>query len=121
VKGNPTLDWLGPRLSTAPPELAADILALIESTPDLDLDDPPRALADAGLFGLGQVAAGRGERSEALRLLAADAALTYAFEAAAERARSEELVAYVGLEGELGRRLAERAPPATDAGAVEDR
>jgi hypothetical protein len=119
VNRNPTLEWLGPRLATAPPELAADLVALIESTPDLDLEDPARALADAALAGLGQVAAGHGERSEALRLLAADAALTYAFEAAAELSRSEELVAYIGLEGQLGRRLAERAPRTTDAGSGE--
>jgi len=106
VNSNPTLEWLRPRLATVPPELAADILELLESLPDADLDDPPRALADAALAGLGQVAAGSGERHEALRLLAADAALTYTFEAAAELGRSEELVTLVGLEGEIGRRLA---------------
>jgi hypothetical protein len=106
---NPTLEWLRPRLATAPPELAADILELLASTPHLDLSDPPRALANAALAGLDRVAAGTGARHEALRLLAADAALTYAFEAAAERGRSEELAAFVGLEGELGSRLARRA------------
>lgn len=118
---NPTLDWLRPRLATAPPELAADILDLVESAPDRDMTDPPRALANAALAGLDQVAGGTGERHEALRLLAADAALTYAFEAAAERGRAEELAAFVGLDGELGRRLARRAgrPAAPGSGSGE--
>lgn len=103
---NPTLRWLEPRIAGAPTELAADILRLVETTPGLDLSDPVSALAASGLAGLEQVAAGTGERSAALRLLAADAALTYAFEAAAESGRSAELAEKVGLEGELGRRLA---------------
>jgi hypothetical protein len=97
--------WLRPRLAAAPPELAADIVTLLETTPGLDLTDPVAALAGAALAGLSQVADGTGERTEALRLLAADAALTYAFEAAAEVGRSAELAALVGLGGELGRRL----------------
>lgn len=104
---DPTHRWLRSRLVEAPPELAADILQLIEDRPELDLDDPPYALAAAALAGLEQVAAGSGERTEALRLLAADAALTYAFEAAAEDGRAAELAARVGLQGELGRRLGE--------------
>ena len=105
MTGNPTLRWLEPRMVDAPPELAADILRLVETTPDLDLSDPVAALAAAGLAGLEQVADGTGERDEALRLLAADAALTYAFEAAAEVGRSAELAKQVGLDGEVGRRL----------------
>ena len=85
---NPTRRWLQSRMSDAPPELAADILRLIETTPDLDLSDPVTALATAALAGLEQVADGAGERGEALRLLAADAALTYAFEAAADSGRT---------------------------------
>ena len=102
----PTHRWLEPRMAGAPPELAADILRLVDTTAGLDLSDPVTALAAAGLAGLEQVAEGTGERSAALRLLAADAALTYAFEAAAESGRSAELAEQVGLEGELGRRLA---------------
>ena len=105
MTGNPTRRWLQQRMADAPPELAADILELVETTPGIDLSDPVAALAAAGLAGLEQVAEGNGERSEALRLLAADATLTYAFEAAAEAGRSAELAERVGLDGELGRRL----------------
>lgn len=106
---NRTGRWLRPRLQTAPPELRDDILELLETTPGLDLSDPVDALAMAALAGLEQVVRGRGDRSEALRLLAADAALTYAFEAAAEAGRSAELAVRVGLEGELGSRLRKAA------------
>ena len=109
MTGNATHRWLQPRLAEAPRELRDDILRLLESTPGLDLSDPADALAMAALAGLEQVVAGAGDRSEALRLLAADAALTYAFEAAAEAGRAAELAARVGLDGELGRRLAEEA------------
>lgn len=100
-----TRAWLRPRLAEAPPELAADIVALLESCPGLDLSDPVAALAGAALQGLAHVAEGTGERTEALRLLAADAALTYAFEAAAEEGTAAELAARLGLAGEIGERL----------------
>ncbi|MBT8462429.1 MAG: hypothetical protein KJO44_07865 [Gemmatimonadetes bacterium] len=105
MTGNPTFRWLRPRVLEAPPELAADIIRLVESTPGLDLSDPVTALATAALAGLEEVAEGAGNRSEALRLLAADAALTYAFEAAAGAGRSKELATRLGLDGELGKRL----------------
>ena len=101
--------WLELRLKEAPSELRDDILQLLDTTPCIDLSDPVDALAMAALVGLEQVVAGTGNRTEALRLLAADAALTYAFEAAAEAGRSAELAARVGLDGELGRRLTEAA------------
>lgn len=119
MTGNPTQRWLEPRMSDAPPELAADIRRLIETTPGLDLSDPVAALAAAGLAGLEEVAAGTGERSEALRLLAADAALTYAFEAAAEAGRSAELAKQVGLDGELGRRLSREIHAQADSQRAE--
>ncbi len=106
---NATLRWLEPRLVTAPAELSADIRSLVAGLPDSDLQDPVLGLAAAALAGLQQVARGAGVRREALRLLAADAALTYAFEAAADSGRSEELAEWVGLRGELGQRLAEAA------------
>lgn len=109
MNGDPTREWLGARLAEAPPDLAADILRLLDTTPGLDFSDPVSALVEAALAGLEQVAGGKGERTEALRLLAADAALTYAFEAAAEAGRSAELAARVGLDGELGRRLVREA------------
>lgn len=109
MTGSATHRWLKPRMMEAPPELAADILRLLDATPEADFSDPVIALATAALAGLEQVADGTGDRGEALRLLAADAALTYAFEAAAEAGRSAELAARVGLDGELGRRLAREA------------
>jgi len=116
---SPTGIWLRPRLAEAPPELAVDILALLETTPDLDLSDPVAALAGAALAGLAQVADGTGERTEALRLLAADAALTYAFEAAAEAGTAAELAVRVGLSGELGRRLERQVRGGTPIGGTE--
>ena len=64
------------------------------------------ALANAALRGLDEVVAREGDRGTALRLLAADAALTYAFQAAAELGEDVSALAErVGLGGELGRRI----------------
>ena len=119
MRSDPTQEWLEPRLRETPPELARDILDLLDSVPREDLADPPRALAAAALAGLEEVSAGSGRRAEALRLLAADAALTWAFEAAAEHGAVAELADAVGLRGRLGRRLAEEGgtDPATPAGS----
>lgn len=106
MSADPTRRWLEPRLAGTPPELARDILRLLDSIPETALSDPPRALAAAAIAGLDEVAAGAGDRTEALRLLAADAALTWAFEAAADDGTIQELATAVGLRGELGRRLA---------------
>ena len=57
--------------------------------------------------------------SERRNVLAADAALTYAFEAAAETGRSDELVRRVGLQGELGVRLAGEATAGVRPGPTE--
>jgi hypothetical protein len=119
MSDDPTRAWLRPRLKEAPPELAAGIEALLDSAPGLDLDDPVSALATVALEGLTQVSVGSGERGEALRLLAADAALTYAFEAAAETGRSDELVRRVGLQGELGVQLAGEATAGVRPGPTE--
>jgi hypothetical protein len=116
---SPTQAWLRPRLAEAPPELVADIVTLLETTPGLDLSDPVAALAGAALAGLAQVAEGSGDRTEALRLLAADAALTYAFEAAAEAGTSAELAARVGLGGEIGERLQRELRGGTPPGGAE--
>ena len=116
---DPTRCWLEPRLRDTPPELARDILHLLEQVPSAALSDPPRALVAAALAGLDEVAGGAGDRSEAIRLLAADAALTWAFEAAAEAGKVQELADSVGLRGELGRRLAEHRLP-SDAPARGD-
>ena len=111
-----TRRWLMPRLSSTPPDLAQDILRLLDSVPRSELEDPPEALALAAIAGLEEVARGPGRRIEALRLLAADAALTYAFEAAAEAGTASTLAERIGLRGELGRRLAQAAEP-TEEGA----
>lgn len=104
-----TEDWLATRLRSVPPELREDILSLVAAVPPADRADPASALAAAALRGLEQVVTGSGSRRTALRLLAADAALTYAFEAASEQGRSAELAERVGLRGEIGARLAREA------------
>ena len=116
MKPDPTRRWLEPRLRDTPPELAADILNLLEAVPDPVLSDPPRALATAAIAGLSQVAAGAGDRTEALRLLAADAALTWAFEAAADTGTVVELAEAMGLRGELGLLLDTNSPAGISSG-----
>jgi hypothetical protein len=81
-------------------------MRLLDEVPSSNLTDPPRALATAALAGFEEVVGGSGRRVEALRLLAADAALTYAFEAAAECGTAAALAEWIGLRGELGARLA---------------
>lgn len=104
--------WLDPRLRDAPPRLADAVRdCLRRAEPEEVPDGIPGWLAHAALGELGRVRAGRaGDRGEALRLLAADAALTFAFEAAAERGRDlGDLVREWGPAGRLGRELAARA------------
>ena len=108
-------EWLEPRLEGAPPELAEAVRGLIR---ELDADsrlsdlDVPELLAAAALRGLdGVLGREEADRKAALRLLAADASLTYAFEAAASLGTdAEELAIRMGPTGELGRRLGEQAP-----------
>lgn len=83
-----TLDgWLEPRLAEAPPELADAIRQLVRERDEGDADIAAR-LAAAALRGfddvLTETATDLRSRRAALRLLAADASLTYAFEAAAD-------------------------------------
>lgn len=101
--------WLASRLPGSPPELASEIERLVAAVPRVEQEDASMALARAAVSALEDVASGTGGRSEALRLLAADAALTYAFEAAAEAGTAATLATRVGLHGELGRRLVEAA------------
>ncbi|MCL7927831.1 MAG: hypothetical protein M8841_08595 [marine benthic group bacterium] len=108
-----TLQWLDSRLATAPPELAEDVLALVRSAGDADRGEDGEAVAElltrAALMGLTEVADGHGRRQSALRLLSADAALTFAFEAAAELgADVAQLCRRTGPRGEFGRRMADR-------------
>ena len=105
--------WLRPRLEEAPGELAEDLHLLLRIADDRSEDESGDAVADllarAGLTGLDQVADRGGGRESALRLLAADAALTFAFEAAAELGGDvDALCERLGPGGEIGRRLASR-------------
>lgn len=105
--------WLESRLREAPAELAAEVRALVRGAAarggggPLGGGEVADLLATAGLLGLDEVVAAPGGRESALRLLAADAALTCAFEAAAETGGDvARLCASIGPEGVLGRRLA---------------
>lgn len=77
--------WLDARQPAPPPSLRAAIDAALRASapgaPDAPVHD---RLAEAGLEALGRVARKPSERSTAAELLAADALLTYACEAAAE-------------------------------------
>ena len=116
-------DWLASRLEGAPPDLAAAVMALLDedrrteaadadgSTPAA-LDEIPARLAAAALRGFDAVvdesASERRSRATALRLLAADAALTYAFEAAVDLDGDAALLAErLGPHGAIGRLLEE--------------
>ena len=83
------------------PDLDA-LAAYVESLGDLDVPD---TLAAAALRGLDSVLAQEEPaREAALQLLAADASLTYAFEAAASIGTNvEKLALRIGPSGELGR------------------
>jgi hypothetical protein len=102
----------------APPELAAAIRELLAETGG-DGAGPaftvPDGLAAAALRGIDEVACrdaapDRPVRDTALRLLAADAALTYAFEAAADLGADVVVLAErLGPRGALGARLSGRS------------
>lgn len=89
--------WLEPRLAHAPAELAEAVRELLDAATGAGVARAAASssaasvadlLADAALAGFADVvsdtAAGGRPRGAALRLLAADAVLTYAFEAAAD-------------------------------------
>ncbi len=107
-----THEWLGPRLQGAPPDLAEAVRGLIEQGSGAGASIDPRAeipdrLAAAAIRGFDGVleAADPSSRSReaALRLLAADALLTYAFEAAADlETGADELAERIGPGGTLG-------------------
>lgn len=79
--------WLAERRQGAPRGLRR---ALDEAVAGADGEGAiPDRLAAAGLGALRRAARGGGDRSTALALLAADALLTYAFEAAAEAGPDE--------------------------------
>lgn len=94
--------WLEDRLAQAPPTLLATMVSALPGTEATVADE----LGRAAIVLYERVAAGIGERRDALPLLAADALLTHAFEAAAEGAGETEveaLAARWGVAGELNR------------------
>lgn len=106
--------WLEERLGEAPPELSAEVRSLVRAVAAESQDESGDAvamlLARAGLSGLDEIVDSRGGRESALRLLAADAALTLAFEAGAElNGDVQALCTWLGPRGELGNRLARKA------------
>ena len=98
--------WLESRLRDAPPRLAEAVRGCLERA---EIDGDATALSGWLARAALQESGRRGDREEALRLLAADASLTFAFEAAAE---GDEDLARVadewGASGRLGRELAAR-------------
>lgn len=102
-------DWLEPRLAETPPELA-DAIRLLVRESDEDRVDIPGRLAAAALRGfddvLAETAADLRSRRAALRLLAADASLTCAFEAAVDLDTDVvDLTERLGPRGALGAML----------------
>ena len=91
--------WLARRLESAPPELAEAVWPLVRGR----LEEGEDGLIQAALDALVTAAQGEATRSAAVTLLAADAILTYALEAAADPA--------LGGSAARASRLAERAGP----------
>jgi hypothetical protein len=102
--------WLERRLDGVPAELAAAMRTALERLEPGSAATPAEGLAHVALEELDSVlGAAEQDRRAALRLLAADALLTYAFEAAADPA--------AGGSAELAERLAERVGPRGALGA----
>lgn len=102
------LEWLRPRLEEGvPSDLAEAVRACVRSA-EAEAGTPvPELLARAAVSELDRLGDRPADRETAVRLLAADAALTYAFEAAAETGDDVPALAdRVGLRGLIGRRLA---------------
>lgn len=78
-------DWIRARSPAPPPDLAARIIASLGSRADDDASRAAECCLDGAIGLLEQLLAGDPlDRSEASALLAADALVTYAFEAAAD-------------------------------------
>lgn len=98
--------WLEGRLAAVPPQLEEAIRSGLARHPDAGGDTVGEQLARVGLAELDRVLARAEERENALGLLAADAILTYAFEAAAELGEDVGALAdEVGPCGLIGDRL----------------
>lgn len=116
--GSEVRAWLEPRFRSVPTDLAAAVRAAVDRELEARVAasaegaDPAGSavpvagvLARAALRELDRVTEMEG-REAALALLAADAALTYSFEAALDDGSAPtDLAAAVGLRGALGRRL----------------
>ncbi len=81
ISPSEALAWLDARAAAPPPELRERMAAALA---DVTSETVPGTLAEAALSCLQATMAAGGERASALDLLAADALLTYALEAAAE-------------------------------------
>jgi hypothetical protein len=81
---NTAAAWLDARTVDAPASLRTRMTRALAGAPEKS-DSLPHVLADAALAELERVLAHPSERPAAFDLLAADALLTYAFEAAAEQ------------------------------------
>lgn len=109
-----TRAWLAARTVDVPDRLREAVEALVERASRVDErpegvrppgDSVPDFLAYAAICELERVAREEQDRELAVRLLAADACLTWAFEAAAERGDGEaleELAEANGLRGRIG-------------------
>ena len=100
--------WLEPRLAHVPPALAAAVRDIVaRDSRALSTEDIPDFLARTALRELDEaLATPEGRERGALRLLAADAILTYAFEAATSLGTDAlALAERLGLNGEIGARL----------------
>jgi hypothetical protein len=102
------LEWLEIRLGEVPDELDQAIRAVVAGHPQRQDEGVGQALARAALAELDSVVTREPTRAVALSLLAADATLTYAFEAAAELGEDARALAdRVGPFGLLGGRLSQ--------------
>ena len=90
--------WLEDRLGQAPRDLLETMVSALPGTEPSVADE----LGRAAILLYARVAAGSGEREDALPLLAADALLTHAFEAAAENGGENEVEAIAGRWGVSG-------------------
>jgi hypothetical protein len=90
--------WIREHLEGAPAQLVEAMIAALPADAPSDQD----ALAEGAITLYGEVLTGNGGRDDALPLLAADALLTHAFQACAER-EPEALAAFADTWGGGGR------------------
>lgn len=103
-------EWLEVRLREAPARLSEAVRECLDrAAPDEEPESVGEWLASSAEQELDRITDEAAEEEAALRLLAADAVLTYAFEAAAEEGTDlKALAADLGPAGRLGGRLGER-------------